>query len=93
MGGQTDSQVTKSREFHALLWTCDNLRRFAFGGERAKNLRRLAYEFELDFNASGRPNETHGERRSKTCIDLQVCLVRASGLRFPDDYTFNRFKL
>ena len=33
-----------------------------------KNLRRLAYEFEV--NTSGWPKETRVERESKTCVQL-----------------------
>ena len=49
MGGQTDSQVgsqvVKSRKFHTYT---DDLCRLALGGQTVKNLRPLAYEFELD---------------------------------------------
>ena len=71
---QVDSQVAKSRKFHAYHWLMRfynrllaiNLCRLALGGQTVKNLRRLAYEFELDqsqrklsqVNASGWPKET-----------------------------------
>ena len=63
-----------------------NLCRLALGGQTVKNLRRLASKFELDqsqrkstqVDASGWPNETQVERKSKTCVDLRVRLARAS---------------
>ena len=61
-----------------------NLCRLALGGQTLKNLSRRASKFELDqsprkssqVNASGRPNETHVELKSKTCVDLRVRLAR-----------------
>ena len=53
---------------HIYSWLAINLCRLALGGQTAKNLRRLAYEFELDqsqckssqvnVHESGRPNKT-----------------------------------
>ena len=49
------------------------------GGQVIKNLRLLASKFELDqkstqvdaqVDASGWPNETQVEHKSKTCVDL-----------------------
>ena len=56
-----------------------NLCQLASGGQTVKNVRGLTYEFELDqsqrkssqVNASGWPNETQIERKSKTCVDLR----------------------
>ena len=52
-------------------------------------MHRLAYEFELDqserkssqVKASGWPNETQVDRKSKTCVDLRVRLARALGIK------------
>ena len=62
-----------------------NLCRLVLGGQMVKNLCLLACKFELDQSqrkstqvvASGWPNKTQVERKSKTCIDLRVCLARA----------------
>ena len=62
-----------------------NLCRLALGGQTVKNLHLLASKFELDQSqhkymqvvASGWPNEMQIERKSKTCINLRVCLARA----------------
>ena len=62
----------------------------------AKNVRRLAYEFELDqcqrkssqVNASGWPNEIRVERRSKTCVDLRR-LASAFGQGFKNERVKN----
>ena len=78
-----------------------NLCRFALGGQTVKNLRLLASKFELDqsqrksmqVDASGWPNETQGEGKSKTCVDLRVRLVchcrrllSITRLRFVDEW-------
>ena len=87
MGGQTDSQVdskitqvAKSRKFHVYT---DDLRSACVGlaldGQTVKNFRWLTNEFELDHSqpkssqvhASGWPNETQVEGKSKTCVDLR----------------------
>ena len=86
MDSQVVSQVHSSRKksqiprIYRLL--AINLCRLALGGQTVKNLRRLAYKFELhqsqhtssQIHASGWPNETQGERKSKTCIDARVRL-------------------
>ena len=62
-----------------------NLCRLALGGQTVKNLRILASKFELDqsqcksmqVDASGWPNETQVECKSKICVDLRVHLARA----------------
>ena len=80
MVGQTDSQVgsqVHASRIYSLL--AINLCRLALGGQTVKHLRRLGYEFELgqcqrkskQVNASGWPNETEVERKSKTCVDLR----------------------
>ena len=56
-------------------WLAINLCRLTLGGQTVKNLRRLAYEFELDQSQrkstrNAIPNETQVERKSKTCVDL-----------------------
>ena len=58
MGGQADSQVgsqvhasRKSKISHTVYrWLVINLCRLTLGGQTVKNLRRLAYEFELEQN-------------------------------------------
>ena len=62
-----------------------NLCRLALGGQTVKNLSLLASKFELDqsqckssqVDASGWPNETQVECKSKTCGDLRVRFARA----------------
>ena len=62
-----------------------NLCRLALGGQTVKNLHLLASKFELNqsqckstqVDASGWPDKTQVECKSKTCVDLQVCLARA----------------
>ena len=76
-----EAPVTESRKFHAWSW----LMRFYNNRLLANNLRLLASKFELDpsqrksaqVDASGWPNETQVEHKSKTCVDLRVRLARA----------------
>ena len=78
----------KAVNFTRIQLTCDQLVSTCVGWPNGENLRRLAYEFELDqskrkssqVHASGWPNETQVERKSKTCVDLRVRL--ASGFSF-----------
>ena len=61
-----------------------NLCRLVLGGQTVKYLRLVASKFELDQSqrkstqdvASGWPNETQVERKSKICVDLRVRLAR-----------------
>ena len=90
MGGQTDSQVdwqvAKSRKFHAYHWlmrlqiTCDQLLTCA-GWSNGKNLASTQVNASprksLQVDASGWPNETQVQRKSKTCVDLGVRLAWA----------------
>ena len=63
-----------------------NLCRLDLGGQTVKKLYLLASKFELDQSqrkstqviASGWPNKTQAECKSKTCVDLQVCLAMAN---------------
>ena len=85
MGGQTDSQVARLMRLYNNRLFAINLCRLVLGGQTVKNLRLLASKFELDqsqrkssqVHASGWPNETQVQRKSKTCVDL---LVRLAGL-------------
>ena len=75
-----------SRKFHAYNWLMrfyNNLCRLALGGQTVKDAskfqfdqsqRRLRKSMQVD--ASGWPNETQVERKSKTCVDLLVRLAR-----------------
>ena len=65
-----------------------NLCQLVLGGQTVRILHLLASKFELDqsqrkstqVDASRRKwvaNETQVECKSKTCVDLQVCLARA----------------
>ena len=78
----------KAVNFTHIQLTCDQLVSTCVGWPNGENLRRLAYEFELDqskrkssqVHASGWPNEMQVERKSKTCVDLRVRLARALAL-------------
>ena len=63
-----------------------HLCRLALGGQTVKNLRRLAYELELD-QSQRKPSQVGGQTKCKlnasrklalTCVDLRVGLGRAS---------------
>ena len=83
---QTDSQVAKSRKFHAYHWLIRfynnrllaiNLCRFALGGQTVKIFLRPNLS-STKFNTSRcRSNQTQIERKYKTCVDLRVRLARA----------------
>ena len=86
MGGQADSQVGsqvhashKNSQLSSIYsWLAINLCRLALGGQTVKNLRRLAYEFELDQSQRKWVAKRNASRKlSLTCVDLWVRLARA----------------
>ena len=62
-----------------------NLCRLALGGQTVKDLHPNVRSTKanasrcksMQVDTSGWPNKTQVERKSKTCIDLRVCLARA----------------
>ena len=70
---------------HIYSWLAINLCRLALGGQNGKNLRRLAYEFELaKVNATLSATQVGGQTKRKlntsrklvlTCVDLRVRLT------------------
>ena len=86
MGGQADSQVGsqvhashKNSQLSSIYsWLAINLCRLALGGQTVKNLRWLAYEFELDQSQRKWVAKRNASRKlSLTCVDLWVRLARA----------------
>ena len=86
MGGQADSQVGsqvhashKNLQLSSIYsWLAINLCRLALGGQTVKNLRWLAYEFELDQSQRKWVAKRNASRKlSLTCVDLWVRLARA----------------
>ena len=89
MGGQTDSQVAKSRQFHAytvdLRSTCVDLRWVAKRREACVDLRTNLSLTKIEVITSGWPNETQVECKSKTYVDLRARLARTLRCFFPND--------